>query len=114
MQDNENCSSHNKRTPWNKGKLIGARPPLRPKHVWSIRARLLLEGHYATLSPMAGNFHAAADRPRFFACAESSSVAPSSERRTSTVPAVSAAPSGGLNAKLWRPLPKPARSRSSR
>jgi hypothetical protein len=21
------------RTPWNKGKLIGAKPPLRPKHV---------------------------------------------------------------------------------
>src|SRR5580658_1191254 len=71
-------------------------------------------GHYATLSPMAGDFHAAADRPPFFACAESSSVAPSSERRTSTDPAVSAAPSGGVNAKLWQPLPKPASSRSSR
>jgi hypothetical protein len=23
------------RTPWNKGKLIGAKPPLRPKHVWA-------------------------------------------------------------------------------
>ena len=23
--------------PWNKGKLIGAKPPLWPKHVWSIR-----------------------------------------------------------------------------
>ena len=33
-----------RRTPWNKGKLIGARPPLRPKHVWSIRTRLLVEG----------------------------------------------------------------------
>lgn len=22
-------------TPWNKGKLIGLKPPLRPKHVWS-------------------------------------------------------------------------------
>ena len=43
MSDNENCSPPNKRTPWNKGKLIGARPPLRPKHVWSIRTRLLLE-----------------------------------------------------------------------
>ena len=27
------------RTPWNKGKLIGAKPPLRPKHVWAIRTR---------------------------------------------------------------------------
>jgi integrase len=29
--------------PWNKGRLIGARPPLRPKHVWSIRSKLQLE-----------------------------------------------------------------------
>jgi len=49
MPDNENCSPHNKRAPWNKGKLIGARPPLRPKHVWSIRTRLLLEGRIVTL-----------------------------------------------------------------
>jgi hypothetical protein len=31
-------------TPWNKGKLIGAKPPLRPKHVWAIRTRLMVEG----------------------------------------------------------------------
>src|SRR5262249_15477006 len=29
--------------PWNKGKLIGAKPPLRQGHVWSIRTRLQLE-----------------------------------------------------------------------
>ena len=29
-----------KRIPWNKGKLVGAKPPLRPKHVWSIRTKL--------------------------------------------------------------------------
>ncbi|KRQ17697.1 tyrosine-type recombinase/integrase [Bradyrhizobium manausense] len=29
--------------PWNKGKLIGAKPPLRPNQVWSIRTRLLIE-----------------------------------------------------------------------
>src|ERR1700758_2583438 len=29
--------------PWNKGKLIGAKPPLRSKHVWSIRAKLEIE-----------------------------------------------------------------------
>src|SRR5690606_5336179 len=28
------------RIPWNKGKLIGAKPPLRPSHVWSIRTKL--------------------------------------------------------------------------
>ena len=48
MPDNEICSPTNERTPWNKGKLIGARRPLRPKHVWSIRTRLLLEGECAT------------------------------------------------------------------
>jgi integrase len=32
-----------KRFPWNKGKLIGARPPLRPKHVWGIRTMLHME-----------------------------------------------------------------------
>ena len=30
--------------PWNKGKLIGAKPPLRPKHIWSIRTKLQLDG----------------------------------------------------------------------
>ena len=28
--------------PWNKGKLIGAKPPLRLKHVWAIRSTLQL------------------------------------------------------------------------
>src|SRR6202007_3091737 len=32
------------RDPWNKGKLIGQKPPLRPKHVWSIRTRLQMGG----------------------------------------------------------------------
>jgi len=30
--------------PWNKGKFAGAKPPLRPKHVWSIRSKLQAEG----------------------------------------------------------------------
>src|SRR5436305_9166964 len=32
-----------KRVAWNKGKLIGAKPPLRPKHVWSIRTKLQID-----------------------------------------------------------------------
>jgi hypothetical protein len=41
MQDNESPGTPaSKRPPWNKGKLIGAKPPLRPKHVWSIRTKL--------------------------------------------------------------------------
>ena len=36
--------------PWNKGKLIGAKPPLRPKHVWSIRTKLQVEGRLRDLA----------------------------------------------------------------
>ena len=32
------------RVRWNKGKLVGAKPPLRPSHVWSIRTKLQIEG----------------------------------------------------------------------
>jgi integrase len=31
------------RVPWNKGKLTGAKPPLRPKHVWAIRTKLQID-----------------------------------------------------------------------
>ena len=49
MPDNEAyLSAAPGRTPWNKGKLIGAKPPLRPKHVWAIRTRLMIEGGAAT------------------------------------------------------------------
>src|SRR5262249_16735294 len=45
MPDDENhVSGQPERTPWNKGKLIGPKPPLGPKHVWSIRTRLRVEG----------------------------------------------------------------------
>ena len=39
-----------RREPWNKGKLIGQKPPLRPKHVWSIRTRLQMEGRTRDLA----------------------------------------------------------------
>ena len=38
------------REPWNKGKLIGQTPPLRPKHVWSIRTKLQIEGRTRDLA----------------------------------------------------------------
>src|SRR5258708_24193119 len=40
MQDNETQAVIASKRPWNKGKLVGAKPPLRPKHVWSIRTKL--------------------------------------------------------------------------
>ena len=39
-----------RREPWNKGKLIGAKPPLRASHVWSIRTKLQLEGRTRDLA----------------------------------------------------------------
>ena len=43
MPDNEAyLLAATSRTPWNKGKLLGAKPPLRPKHVWAIRTRLMI------------------------------------------------------------------------
>lgn len=49
MPDEDSLSTKARRTPWNKGKLIGAKPPLRPNQVWSIRTRLLIERRTATL-----------------------------------------------------------------
>ena len=42
-------TSH-QRVPWNKGKLTGAKPPLRPKHVWAIRTKLQIEGRVRDLA----------------------------------------------------------------
>jgi integrase len=39
-----------RRVPWNKGKLIGAKPPLRTKHVWSIRTNLQVDGRTRDLA----------------------------------------------------------------
>jgi len=43
MPDENSPVTVARRTPWNKGKLIGAKPPLRPNQVWSIRTRLLIQ-----------------------------------------------------------------------
>ena len=39
-----------KHVPWNKGKIVGAKPPLRPKHVWTIRTKLQVEGRIRDLA----------------------------------------------------------------
>jgi len=43
-------SENRAHVPWNKGKLIGAKPPLRPKHVWAIRSKLQLQGRKRDLA----------------------------------------------------------------
>jgi integrase len=47
---NENEAIPPRRQPWNKGKLIGAKPPPRAGHVWSIRTKLQLEGRIRDLA----------------------------------------------------------------
>src|SRR6201981_3418882 len=51
MQDPTDANPQaSRRKPWNKDKLIGAKPPLRPKHVWSIRTKLQIEGRTRDLA----------------------------------------------------------------
>jgi hypothetical protein len=50
MQDHVSAAPEPKRVPWNKGKLTGAKPPLRPKHVWAIRTKLQIEGRARDLA----------------------------------------------------------------
>src|SRR5258708_381902 len=51
MHDEVNATPiPHKRVPWNKGKLTGAKPPLRPKRVWSIRTKLQIEGRIRDLA----------------------------------------------------------------
>ena len=33
----DGCETEATRTPWNKGKLVGPKLPLQPKHVWAIK-----------------------------------------------------------------------------
>jgi integrase len=40
MQDIISDHSCRATTPWNRGKLIGPKPPLKTKEIWSIRVRL--------------------------------------------------------------------------
>src|SRR5499427_5630256 len=52
MNDSEvpRSESLSRRVPWNKGKLPGAKPPLRPSHVWFIRTKLQLDRHTRDLA----------------------------------------------------------------
>jgi hypothetical protein len=51
MQDHDTARQQRaSKTPWNKGKLLGAKPPLRTKHVWAIRTKLQVEGRTRDLA----------------------------------------------------------------
>ena len=44
------CEQTAHRVPWNKGKLVGAKPPLLLRHVWSIRSKLKVDGRIRDLA----------------------------------------------------------------
>jgi len=48
--DTEGTLVVHKHVPWNKGKMVGAKPPLRPKDVWSIRTKLQVENRARDLA----------------------------------------------------------------
>ena len=50
LDPNDLIPQDSRREPWNKGKLTGAKPPLRPKHLWSIRSKLQIEGRTRDLA----------------------------------------------------------------
>jgi len=43
-------TSNTTRRPWNLGRLIGPKPPFKPKHIWAIRTRLQHEGRIRDLA----------------------------------------------------------------
>jgi integrase len=44
MQTDTTTTQSTVKTPWNKGKITGQKPPLKPREVWAIRVRLQIEG----------------------------------------------------------------------
>jgi integrase len=52
METNPDAASKTRMRPlpWNKGKLIGPKPPLRPSQVWAIRTRLQMENRNRDLA----------------------------------------------------------------
>jgi hypothetical protein len=50
MTEASSIATASARFPWNKGKIIGAKAPLRPKHVWSIRTKLQVENRIRDLA----------------------------------------------------------------
>jgi integrase len=50
MEDQHDRAQEKNCQPWNKGKLIGPKPPLHPKHVWSIRTKLQALGRTRDLA----------------------------------------------------------------
>lgn len=44
------ASQQSQKQSWNRGRIIGPKPPLKPKHIWAIRTRLQHDGHVRDLA----------------------------------------------------------------
>jgi hypothetical protein len=90
MQDHKNAGTIGfTRVPWNKGKLIGAKPPLRPKHVWSIRTKLQIEGRTRSIWPSIASCVAAMSSPsksRMLRRVDTQLIGPRSDRKRPVSP----------------------------
>jgi len=51
MEATGNAALHE---PWNKGKIIGQKAPLKLKDIWALRVRLQMEGRVRELGPRRG------------------------------------------------------------
>jgi hypothetical protein len=52
-----NKTSHHQ--PWNKGKIVGQKAPLKLKEIWAIRVRLLTHDPQAQVRPVSAPFRQA-------------------------------------------------------
>lgn len=43
-------SQQSQKQSWNRGRIIGPKPPLKPKNIWAIRTRLVHDGHVRDLA----------------------------------------------------------------
>ncbi|UYO45720.1 hypothetical protein KQX63_06815 [Rhodopseudomonas palustris] len=55
MQSSEEIARSGHVVPWNKGKLIGPKPPLQTKHVWAIRSKLRRTGNLRAVQLLLGH-----------------------------------------------------------
>jgi hypothetical protein len=46
----QSTNSHRDKEPWNKGKLVGQKPPLKLKEIWAIRIRLQIANRVRDLA----------------------------------------------------------------
>src|SRR3984893_12408144 len=99
MEDENSILPPPKHTPWNKGKLIGAKPPLLARHVWSIRTKLQIERRARELAMFILPPAASSSRPGS-SPVEASAARAGDRSRTQDPIAASSPETGAIDSKL--------------